>query len=144
MIWVQSYQQKNSQNSDKVLRFLKISTYIFSNCVPIKIFLRKFSEICPLAAPKYFVWKFLIFWKKLVGSKFPDFCLKISQKLRFLLVGLSPGIQMVRQKGNHLKTGKIVPFSNRVGQNGCHFVFGLLENLTGSPFRSIKVQFSNV
>ena len=110
MIWVQSYQQKNSQNSDKVLRFLKISTYIFSNCVPIKIFLRKFSEICPLAAPKYFVWKFLIFWKKLVGSKFPDFCLKISQKLRFLLVGLSPGIQMLDKKAIIWKQEKLSRF----------------------------------
>ena len=52
---------KNSQNSQNFLRF--------SNCVPIKTFWGKFSEICPASCTKIFVWKFLRFSEKIGGFK---------------------------------------------------------------------------
>ena len=66
---------QNSQNSENFLRF--------SNCVPIKIFWGKFSEICPASCTKIFCLKISDFLKKLVGSKFSDFCQKISQNSDF-------------------------------------------------------------
>ena len=58
---------QNCQNSENFLRF--------SNCVPIKIFWGKFSEILSE--------NFSDFLKKIGGSKFSDFCQKISQNSDF-------------------------------------------------------------
>ena len=72
-----------SQISDKILKFLKISSD-FQN-----VFLSKYSEENFLkslqpAAPKYFVWKFLRLSEKISGFK----------SLRFLLIGLCPGFSL--------------------------------------------------
>ena len=64
---------KNSQNSDKTLRFLKISSD-FQNVFLSKYSDKLFQKSVQPAAPKYFVWEFLRFSKKFVGSKFSDFC----------------------------------------------------------------------
>ena len=136
MIWVQSYQQKIlrilTKFSDlwKFLHILKLCSY---QKIPRKIFRNLSNQSCTNI---FFSGNFSDFLKTNGGFKIPRFLSENFSELRFLLVGLSPCIQMVRQNGNHSKTGQ-----NRVEQYGCHFVFGPIENLTGSPFRSISPVF---
>ena len=73
--WAQSYQQKNYQNSDKILRILKIS-----------------SDFQNVFLTKYFVLKFLGFSEKIGGFKIFRFLSENFSELRFLLIGLSPGV----------------------------------------------------
>ena len=66
---------KNYQNSENFHRF--------SNCVPLKIFGGKFSKSSLASCTKIFVWKFIRFSGKWVGSTFSDFCQKIFQNSNF-------------------------------------------------------------
>ena len=72
--------KQNSQISENFHRF--------SNCVPFKIFCRKFSVICT----KIFCLEISqVFWKKWWVQNFQIFVRKF---LIFLLVGLNPGAQL--------------------------------------------------
>ena len=63
----------------------------FSNCVPIKIFGEKFSEICPASCTKFFVKKFLRFFEKIGGFEILRFLSENLSELRFLFIGLTLG-----------------------------------------------------
>ena len=80
---------KNYQNSDKILRFLKISFY-FQNVFGSKYSEENFRKSVQPAAPKYFVWKFLRFSEKICGFKILRFLSENFSELRFILIGLSP------------------------------------------------------
>ena len=109
----QSYQLKYFQNSDKILRFLKISSDFQI------VFLSKFSEenfqkSFQPAAPKYFVWKFLRFSEKIGQLKILRLLSENFSELKFLLIGLSPDLLLSAFLVHfdaffkHTKTGYIV------------------------------------
>ena len=64
--------KKNSQNSDKILKILKISSDL-QNVFLLKYSEENFQKNVQPAAPKYVVWKFLRFSKKIGGFKIFEF-----------------------------------------------------------------------
>ena len=120
--WAQSYQQKNSQNSENFLRF--------SKRVCIKIFWGKFTEICPASCTKIFYLKISqIFWKNWRVQNFQILSENLSE-LRFLLIGLSPGLFRVK-------------YSKVTTKQGCKHINSVLWHWgprhSGKQRRSIKL-----
>ena len=70
--------KKILRNSCKIIIILKISSD-FQNVFLSKYSEENFQKSVQPATPKYFVWNFSDFLKKLVSSKFLDFCQKITQ-----------------------------------------------------------------
>ena len=108
---------KNYQNSDKILRFLKISFY-FQNVFGSKYSEENFRKSVQPAAPKYFVWKFLRFSEKICGFKILRFLSENFSELRFILIGLSPATD----KPYNLNSGhSLVWWMFCVFSKGCQF-----------------------
>ena len=87
----QSYQQKNSQNSDQILRFLKISTD-FQIVLLSKYSEENFQKSVQPAAPKKCVRNFYRFSEKIGGFKILRFLSENFSDFSIILIGLSPGL----------------------------------------------------
>ena len=83
----------NSINK-KIPWILKISSD-FEDVLILKYSVKKFLKFVQPAAPKHFVWKFLRFSEKIGWFKIFIFLLENFSELRILLIGLSPGLNLL-------------------------------------------------